>query len=78
MRLKGKVAVINGAASRMGRAIALGYAQEGADLFLQDFPRNDGKLLIVDSSGSNRSALLTALGELEHELIEAETTSQAV
>jgi putative two-component system response regulator len=36
------------------------------------------KLLIVDSSEPNRSTLRAALGELEHELIEAETTSQAI
>ncbi|MGI8962434.1 MAG: HD domain-containing phosphohydrolase [Bryobacteraceae bacterium] len=36
------------------------------------------KLLIVDSSNSNRCGLRTALGELEHELIEAETTSEAI
>jgi putative two-component system response regulator len=36
------------------------------------------KLLIVDSSDANRSALCAALGELEHELIEAETTSEAI
>jgi cyclic di-GMP phosphodiesterase len=41
-------------------------------------PPPPSKLLIVDSSASNRSALRTALGELEHELIEAETTSQAI
>jgi len=36
------------------------------------------RLLIVDSSETNRSALRTALGELEHDLIEAETTSEAI
>lgn len=47
MRLRDKVAVITGATGRMGREIALAYAEEGADLFLQDFPRNDGRLLIL-------------------------------
>lgn len=41
-------------------------------------PPMPSKLLIVDSSDSNRSDLRTALGELEHELIEAETTSEAI
>ncbi len=36
------------------------------------------KLLIVDSSDANRAALRTALGELEHDLIEARTTSEAI
>jgi putative two-component system response regulator len=36
------------------------------------------KLLIVDSSDANRAALRTALGELEHDVIEARTTSEAI
>ena len=37
MRLEDKVAVITGASDIFGAAIALGYAKEGADLFLHDF-----------------------------------------
>ena len=37
MRLKDKVAVITGASEEFARAIAIGYAKEGAVLFLQDF-----------------------------------------
>ncbi len=36
MRLRGRVAVITGAAGGIGRAIALGFAAEGADLVLGD------------------------------------------
>ena len=36
MRLEGKVAVITGAASGMGKAIALVYAKEGAKLVVSD------------------------------------------
>ena len=36
------------------------------------------KLLIVDASDQNRSALRASLGELEHELLEAKTTSEAI
>ncbi len=36
------------------------------------------KLLMVDSSEASRSALRGALGELDHELIEAESTSEAI
>ena len=36
------------------------------------------KLLVVDASESNRFALRAAVGELEHELIETRTTSEAI
>ena len=41
MRLKGKVAVITGAAQGFGRSIALSFAQEGARLVLADV-KEDG------------------------------------
>src|SRR5512145_2384152 len=44
MKLKDKVALITGAGTKFGRAIALGYAREGADLFLHEFPKNKTKL----------------------------------
>lgn len=36
MRLKDKVAIITGGASGIGKAIALGYAREGADIVIAD------------------------------------------
>jgi NAD(P)-dependent dehydrogenase (short-subunit alcohol dehydrogenase family) len=36
MRLQGKVAIVTGAASGIGRAIALGYAREGAQVMVAD------------------------------------------
>ena len=44
MRLKGQVAVITGACDDFARAIAVGYAREGAVLFLQDFEDRAEKL----------------------------------
>ena len=39
MRLKDKVAIITGGASGIGRAIALGYAKEGADVVVVDIDK---------------------------------------
>lgn len=36
MRLAGKVAIVTGAASGMGKAIAEGYAKEGAKVVVSD------------------------------------------
>lgn len=44
MRLKDKIAVVTQASDPFARAIASGYAAEGADLFLQDFAKNENKL----------------------------------
>ncbi len=52
-RLAGKVAVITGASGPLARAIALGYAREGADLFLQEAPGSEGPLLIIASETSS-------------------------
>ena len=44
MRLKDKVAVITGASDEFARAIAVGYAKEGAVLFLHEFEDRAGGL----------------------------------
>ena len=44
MRLQDKVAIITGAAQGFGLAIALGYAREGAELYLHEFEENAAKL----------------------------------
>lgn len=43
MRLKGKVALVTGAGSGMGKAIALRFAQEGADVIVNDIIDENGK-----------------------------------
>lgn len=47
MRLENKNAVITGAGTEFGKAIAVGYAQEGASLYLHDFAENEAKLAKV-------------------------------
>jgi NAD(P)-dependent dehydrogenase (short-subunit alcohol dehydrogenase family) len=44
MKLKGKVAIITGGRQGMGRAFALGFAKEGADVVVCDRVIEDGKL----------------------------------
>jgi NAD(P)-dependent dehydrogenase (short-subunit alcohol dehydrogenase family) len=55
MKLKGKVALVTGAGVKFGRAIAIGYAREGADIFLHESPKNKNKLgevaKIVEATG---------------------------
>jgi putative two-component system response regulator len=41
-------------------------------------PATRGKILIVDGSAANRQSLRTMLGEIHHELSEANTTSEAI
>ena len=47
MRLDNKAAVITGAGTEFGKAIALGYAREGAKLYLHDFAENEARLARV-------------------------------
>ncbi len=52
--LEGKVAVITGAARGIGKAIALKYASEGADIAFTD--------LVIDENGKATEAEIAALG----------------
>ncbi|MEA3334358.1 MAG: glucose 1-dehydrogenase [Chloroflexota bacterium] len=54
MRLKDKVAIVTGAGAGMGRAVATGYAKEGARLVLADIKRNlcrETASIIQDAGG---------------------------
>jgi NAD(P)-dependent dehydrogenase (short-subunit alcohol dehydrogenase family) len=65
MRLKDKVAVITGAGTEFGMAIALGYAREGALLYLHDFAENRDKLAkVADETGAPGGKVVTGLFDI--------------
>lgn len=65
MKLKDKVAVVTGAASGMGKAIAILYAQEGAKVVVSDLKLDGAKQTVnqIVSDGGTAIAVLTNVGK---------------
>lgn len=61
MRLEHKVAVITGAASGMGKAIALLFAQEGAKVVVSDIKQEAAQITVdeIEASGGQAVAIAT-------------------
>lgn len=57
LRMDGKVAVVSGAASGMGRAVAKMFAEEGAKVVGCDYNRQDGQKTIDDITSNGGDAL---------------------
>jgi NAD(P)-dependent dehydrogenase (short-subunit alcohol dehydrogenase family) len=65
MRLEKKTAIITGAGTEFGKAIAMGYAREGASLYLHDFPENEPKLAkVAEQVGRSGRRVFTGLYDL--------------
>jgi NAD(P)-dependent dehydrogenase (short-subunit alcohol dehydrogenase family) len=56
MRLEGKVAIISGAASGMGAAMARRFAQEGAKIVIADMLEEEGRQVASDITRANGTA----------------------
>src|SRR5688500_10170695 len=56
MRLIGKVAIVTGAGRGIGRAIARGYAREGADLVIAELDAEAGRDAAGEVDGLGRRA----------------------
>jgi NAD(P)-dependent dehydrogenase (short-subunit alcohol dehydrogenase family) len=59
--LDGKIALITGAASGMGRAMALGYAAEGAHVVIADLNLEGAEAVVVEIEAAGGSASARAL-----------------
>nr|MBC8436317.1 SDR family NAD(P)-dependent oxidoreductase [Candidatus Omnitrophota bacterium] len=57
MRFKDKVAFITGGGRGIGRAIALGFAREGADIALGDINKTDTDKTCADIEAMGRRGL---------------------
>ncbi len=57
MQLEGKVAIVTGGASGMGKAVALGYADEGADVVIADLNQDAAQSVVDEIEAKGRRGL---------------------
>ena len=68
-RLQGKVALITGADSGIGRAVALAYAREGADVaisYLDEHKEADATKALVEDAGQKALVLAGDIQSADH------------
>jgi L-rhamnose 1-dehydrogenase len=68
MRLKGKVAIVTGAARGIGRAIALRFAEEGARVAVADERDEEGRVTVqmIEAAGGDATFIYTDVTTSEH------------
>ena len=71
MRLKGKVALITGGARGIGRAIALTFAREGADIAVADVNFEIAQKTALEIEGLGSKALALQMDVTNYDLVEA-------
>ena len=75
-RLANKIALVTGGASGIGRACALRYAEEGADVVIADRDAERGAAVAAEiKSASNRRALFVPVDVANEDSIEAMATT---
>jgi len=71
MRLKDKVALITGGARGIGRAIAMTFAKEGADIVVADVNLEIAQKTALEIEGLGRIALALEMDVTNYDLVEA-------
>ena len=73
MRLKDKAAIITGAASGIGKEIAIIFAREGAKVAIADLDQKAGDATAKEIDPSGKRAIGVAMDVASEEQVEADT-----
>lgn len=71
MRMKGKVAVVTGAASGIGKEIARAFAREGANVCVADLAPEAARAAAAEISAEGASAMAVAMDVADEKQVEA-------